>query len=74
MRLPTVSSSLQVAINWCIAKGTVPIPGAKDLGQARDNLGALGWSLSSGEIHELDRASKGIRKSGRMVQNVFQTK
>ena len=35
----------QIAINWCIAKGTIPIPGAKDLRQAKDNLGALGWRL-----------------------------
>jgi hypothetical protein len=26
---------LQVAINWCMAQGTVPIPGAKNLAQAR---------------------------------------
>jgi hypothetical protein len=25
---------LQVAINWCMAQGTVPIPGAKTLSQA----------------------------------------
>jgi hypothetical protein len=28
---------LQVAINWCMAQGTVPIPGAKNLAQASDN-------------------------------------
>ena len=42
--------------------------------QARDNLGALGWGLSSGEVSELDKVAKGIGKSGRMVQNIFQTK
>ena len=65
---------LQVAINWCICKGTVPIPGAKDLVQARDNLGALGWRLTAGELTELDQAARSVRKGGRMVQNVFQTK
>ena len=35
----------QIAINWCMCKGAVPIPGAKDLRQAKDNLGALGWQL-----------------------------
>ncbi|KAF6260861.1 NADP-dependent oxidoreductase domain-containing protein [Scenedesmus sp. NREL 46B-D3] len=67
-RRKTVS---QVAINWCICKGTVPIPGAKDLAQAKGNLGALGWRLSSGEVAELDAAA--ARCSSSMVQNIFQT-
>jgi pyridoxine 4-dehydrogenase len=57
-----------------MCKGAVPIPGAKDLAQAKENLGAMGWRLSSAEVEELDRASKSIRKGGRMVQNIFQTK
>ncbi|PNW83897.1 hypothetical protein CHLRE_04g216350v5 [Chlamydomonas reinhardtii] len=61
----------QVAINWCIAKGTVPIPGAKDLVQAKENLGALGWRLSEGEVAELDATAASLKKS--MVQNIFQT-
>eukprot|EP00879_Flechtneria_rotunda_P032354 GHRR01035546.1.p1 GENE.GHRR01035546.1~~GHRR01035546.1.p1 ORF type:complete len:247 (+),score=57.22 GHRR01035546.1:528-1268(+) len=61
----------QVAINWCICKGTVPIPGAKDLQQATENLGALGWRLSAGEVAELDAAAARCKKS--MVQNIFQT-
>ncbi|KAG2432713.1 hypothetical protein HYH02_006696 [Chlamydomonas schloesseri] len=61
----------QVAINWCIAKGTVPIPGAKDLAQAKENLGALGWRLSEGEVAELDATAASLKKS--MVQNIFQT-
>ncbi len=64
--------AMQVAINWCMCKGTVPIPGAKDLAQAQENLGALGWRLSSGEVAELDTAAGRIKKG--MVQNVFQTK
>jgi pyridoxine 4-dehydrogenase len=60
-----------VAINWCIAKGTLPIPGAKDLAQARDNLGALGWSLSAGEVAELDAATRRVSKTA--LQNIFQT-
>ncbi len=32
---PTPAPGTQVAINWCMAKGTVPIPGAKDLVQVR---------------------------------------
>lgn len=62
----------QVAINWCICKGTIPIPGAKSLEQVQQNIGALGWELDSGEIAQLDRAAAGTDK--KMVQNIFQTK
>lgn len=61
----------QVALNWCICKGTIPIPGAKSISQARDNIGALGWQLNAGEIAELDAAA--ARTKPKMVQNIFQT-
>ncbi|MEH1928053.1 aldo/keto reductase [Nostoc sp.] len=62
----------QVAINWCICKGTIPIPGAKSVEQARENIGALGWQLDAGEIAALDGAAANADK--KMVQNIFQTK
>ena len=62
----------QIALNWCICKGTIPIPGAKNLQQAEMNLGALGWRLSAAEVTELDQA---VNKNTRqMVQNIFQTR
>lgn len=61
----------QIALNWCIAKGAIPIPGAKTVRQAQENIGALGWSLNSGEVDELDRAAAGLKKG--MVKNIFQT-
>jgi pyridoxine 4-dehydrogenase len=67
-----------VAINWCMSQGagrglppTIPIPGAKSLAMAEDNLGALGWRLSEGECRELEKAAARCNK--KMVQNVFQT-
>lgn len=62
----------QVAINWCICKGAIPIPGAKNLEQAQQNIGALGWLLSDGEVAELDSAAAKSEK--KMVQNIFQTR
>lgn len=62
----------QVAINWCICKGTIPIPGAKSVEQARENIGALGWQLDASEIAELDGAAANVDK--KMIQNIFQTK
>ena len=47
----------QVALNWTICKGTVPIPGAKNAKQAADNLGAMGWRLTPEEVTALDEAS-----------------
>ncbi|KAG5533916.1 hypothetical protein RHGRI_027944 [Rhododendron griersonianum] len=62
----------QVAINWCICKGTIPIPGVKSVRQAEENLGALGWRLTSDELLQLeDSARKSPRK---MIQNIFQTR
>lgn len=64
--------SWQIAINWCICKGTIPIPGVKTVKQAEENLGALGWHLSSDELLQLEYAA---RKSPRkMIQNIFQTR
>jgi aryl-alcohol dehydrogenase-like predicted oxidoreductase len=53
----------QVAINWTLRKGTVPIVGAKNQRQAAENAGSYGWSLLEEEIHALDVASQGIQLS-----------
>lgn len=47
----------QVALNWVICKGAVPIPGAKNARQAADNAGALGWKLDLAEVQQLDELS-----------------
>lgn len=53
----------QVALNWVIAKGAVPIPGAKNAQQASENAGALGWSLTSDEVLALDELSQSVQAS-----------
>ncbi len=62
----------QVAINWAICKGTVPIPGARNLVQAEENLGSVGWSLSKSAVQELDIVSSRLKKN--MIENIFQTR
>ncbi len=47
----------QIALNWTICKGAVPIPGAKTARHAEQNAGALGWRLTGDEVHALDEAS-----------------
>ena len=48
----------QVALNWIICKGAIPIPGAKNAAQAEQNAGALGWRLAPDEVAALDRVAK----------------
>ncbi len=47
----------QVALNWVICKGALPIPGAKNASQAAQNVGALGWRLTTEQVKALDEAS-----------------
>jgi aryl-alcohol dehydrogenase-like predicted oxidoreductase len=47
----------QVAINWVVCKGALPIPGAKNAQHAQENAGAMGWRLSPAEVTELDSVS-----------------
>jgi aryl-alcohol dehydrogenase-like predicted oxidoreductase len=49
---------VQVALNWVIAKGAVPIPGVKNKRQAEDILGTLEWRLRPEEVAALDAAGE----------------
>jgi aryl-alcohol dehydrogenase-like predicted oxidoreductase len=49
----------QVALNWLVAKGAVPIPGVKHPSQARDAAEALSWHLDPDDVAVLDAASEG---------------
>lgn len=48
----------QVALNWLICQGAIPIPGAKNARQAQENAGALGWRLTESEMAELAEISE----------------
>lgn len=50
-------SPAQVALNWVICKGAVPIPGCKTARQAEENAGAAGWKLTPDEVGALDSAT-----------------
>ena len=61
-------SPSQVALAWLVAKGAVPIPGAKNRAQAEDNAGALGWRMTDDELARLDTAALfGIRKISQRI-------
>ena len=65
-------SMVQVALNWCRAHGTTPIPGLRTPEQARDVAAALQWSLSTQERQRLDAARQGCCE--RMPSNPFQSR
>jgi pyridoxine 4-dehydrogenase len=44
----------QVALNYIISKGAIPIPGCRTTSQLKDNLGAMGWRLSDIDIAKLE--------------------
>jgi aryl-alcohol dehydrogenase-like predicted oxidoreductase len=49
----------EIALNWLLRRPTVSsvIIGARDEAQLRQNLGAVGWELSAGQLARLDEAS-----------------
>ncbi len=49
----------QVALRWVIERGALPIPGAKNGAQARENAGALSFSLSASDIAQLEERTTG---------------
>jgi len=55
----TGKSIPQVALNWLLQRPTVStvIIGARNEAQLRDNLGAVGWSLSTQQVAKLEDAS-----------------
>ena len=53
-------SNTQVALNWVICKGALPISGAKNAEQAQANAGGLGWKLTDEEVVRLDQVSDAI--------------
>lgn len=55
----TGKSVPQIALNWLTRRPTVTsvIIGARDEEQLRENLGAVGWTLSPAQIKALDEAS-----------------
>lgn len=52
----------QVALNWLICKGALPIPGAKTPQQAESNAGGAGWQMTEDEVAKLDAATDDIRE------------
>jgi aryl-alcohol dehydrogenase-like predicted oxidoreductase len=54
----------QVALNWVMRKGAIPVPGATSRAHLLENAGALGWSLTAEEVAELDGSGGQARRGG----------
>jgi aryl-alcohol dehydrogenase-like predicted oxidoreductase len=54
---------VQVALNWLLSQDQciIPIPGAKNAKQARENAGAIGWRLTGEERRRIDSAESASR-------------
>lgn len=50
----------QVALNYVISKGAIPIPGARNRSQVLENAGACGWRLNDTEQEALESASNAL--------------
>ncbi len=50
----------QVALNWLLTKDEciIPIPGAKNARQAKENAGAIGWRLTQEELDQIAQAAR----------------
>jgi len=61
-------SVAQVALNYIICKGAIPIPGSRTEAQFVENIGAMGWRLTNTEIAmlelEADELSVGFDGAG----------
>ena len=66
------ASMVQVALNWCRATGTTPIPGIRSPRQAMDVAAALTWQLSEAECRVLNQARE--RCIASMPSNPFQSR
>jgi len=64
-------SPAQIALNWAMCKGAVPIVGCRSVAQVDENLGACSFTLSGAEVAELDVAARQVRQPA--TQNVFMT-
>ncbi len=58
-------TAAQVALNWVICKGAVPIAGAKTPLQLQQNVGALNWRLTAEELARLDQVSDQVTRENK---------
>tara|TARA_Y100001978_G_scaffold65584_1_gene58739 strand:+ start:262 stop:1233 length:972 start_codon:yes stop_codon:yes gene_type:complete len=63
------ASLAQVALNWCLYQGAIPIVGLRKKNQVLDICKVFKWDLTNREFEKLDNASKNCLK--KMPDNPF---
>jgi pyridoxine 4-dehydrogenase len=56
-KINTDITTTQVALNYIVAKGGVPLAEVNSPKQAKDVIGCLGWSLNDDEVAILESAA-----------------
>ena len=56
-------SPTQIALNWVVAKGVVPLPGVNTNADANEVVGCIGWRLRAQDIETLDKAVEESRNT-----------
>lgn len=56
-KINTDITTTQVALNYVVAKGGVPLVEVNSPKQAEDVIGCLGWALADDEVSMLDAAA-----------------
>ena len=46
----------QVALNWVVAKGAVPLPGVRNTRDAEEVVGAVGWRLRAEDLELINKS------------------
>lgn len=72
----TGKSIAQIALNWLLSRPTVCnlVIGARDEAQLKQNLGALGWSLSADQVKRLDAVTEKVPTYPYWHQRDFQNR
>lgn len=50
----------QVALNWVMSKGAIPVAGARTVRHVEDNVGALGWRLGDEDLALLEAVADSL--------------
>jgi len=56
-KINTDITTTQIAMNYIVAKGCVPVVSIATPKQAEELIGCMGWSLTDEEVQELDNAA-----------------
>lgn len=56
-KINTEITTTQIALNYIVAKGGVPLPEVNSPSQAEELVGCMGWSLTDEEVSMLEAAS-----------------